>query len=114
MDKNTIEKKYQKLKKKIDALDFISTGSIMKVYNTCGRPGCECYKDKSKKHGPYNIWTRKVNAKTVTRTLTKEQARMARQYVANMRKFEKITRQMKDLSAQYIQSFKKKSKRGGG
>ena len=105
MKKDKYHKKYSILKRKIDKLGFISTGSVMKVYKTCGNPGCRCHKDKSKRHGPYNIWTRKVNSKTITRTLTDEQAKLVRKYINNMRKAENILKQMKDLSAQYIESY---------
>ena len=105
MKKDKYYKKYSILKSRIDKLGFISTGSVMKVYKTCGNPGCRCHKDKSKMHGPYNIWTRKVNAKTITRTLTDEQAKIVRKCINNMRKLEKILDQMKDLSVQYIENY---------
>ena len=104
MKKDKYHKKYSILKSSIDKLGFISMGSVMKVYKTCGNPGCRCHKDKSKRHGPYNIWTRKVNSKTITRTLTDEQAKMVRGYIDNMRKVKSILKQMKNLSAQYIES----------
>jgi hypothetical protein len=103
--KDKYQKKYSILKERIDRLGFISTGSVMKVYKTCGNPGCRCHKDKSKRHGPYNIWTRKVNSKTITRTLNNEQAKIARKCIDNMRKLEKILDQMKDLSVQYIENY---------
>ena len=103
---NELERKYFLLKRKIDKLGFICTGSVMKVFKTCGNPGCRCNKDK-KGHGPYNIWTRKVNSKTITRTLTSEQAKLAQNCIDNMRKMEDILQQMKDLSVQYIESYKK-------
>ena len=105
MKKDKYQKKYSTLKKKIDKLGFISTGSMMKVYKTCGNPNCRCHKDKSKRHGPYNIWTRKVKSKTITRTLTNEQAKLARKCINNMRKAEGILQQMRDLSVQYIESY---------
>ena len=105
MKKDKYQKKYSILKSRIDKLGFISTGSVMKVYKTCGNPSCRCHKDKSKRHGPYNIWTRKVKSKTITRTLTDEQAKLVRKYINNMRKAEVILKQMKDLSARYIESY---------
>ena len=105
MKKDKYHKKYSILKSRIDKLGFISTGSVMKIYKTCGNPGCRCHKDKSKRHGPYNVWTRKVDAKTVTRTLNNEQAKIVRKCINNMRKLEKILDQMKDLSVQYIENY---------
>ena len=106
MKKDKYQKKYSILKKKIGKLGFISTGSVMKVYKTCDNPGCRCHKDKSKRYGPYNIWTRKVKSRAITRTLTDEQAKLARKCINNMRKVERILQQMKDLSVQYIESNK--------
>jgi len=80
----------------------------MQVFKTCGNPNCRCSKGKEG-HGPYNIWTRKVNSKTITRTLTSEQAKLAQNCIDNMRKMEDILQQMKDLSVQYIESYKKDS-----
>ncbi len=104
-EKDEIKKKYLLLKNKIEKIGFISTGSITQVYNTCGRSQCECYKDRSRRHGPYNVWTRKVRAKTVTRNLTDKQAKFARECINNMREIEKIIEQMKDLSVQYIEGY---------
>ena len=103
---NELGRKYFLLKRKIDKLGFICTGSVMKVFKTCGNPGCRCSKDKER-HGPYNIWTHKVNSKTITRTLTSEQAKLAQNCINNMRKMEAILHQMKDLSARYIESYEK-------
>lgn len=101
--KDEIEKKYSELKITMDKLGFVVTGSVIKQYKACGNPNCQCHKDKSRLHGPYNIWTRKVNSKTVTRTLTDEQAELAQKFIDNMRKLEKMVEQMKDLSVQYIE-----------
>jgi len=105
MKKDEYQKKYSILKRKIDKLGFISTGSVMKVYKTCGNTNCRCHKDKKARHGPYNIWTRKVKSKTITRTLTNEQAKLAQKCINNMRKVEGILQQMKDLSVKYIESY---------
>ena len=102
-----LKRRYSQHKKKMDKLGFITTGSLIKVYKTCGNPGCRCHKDRTKRHGPYNIWTRKVNSKTVTRTLTDEQAKLVQECIDNMRKIEKIIEQMKDTSVRYIENYLK-------
>jgi len=102
-----LKRRYSLLKQKMDKLGFITTGSLVKVYKTCGNPGCRCHKDRTKRHGPYNIWTRKVNSKTVTRTLTDDQAKLVQECIKNMRKIEKIIEQMKDTSVRYIENYGK-------
>ena len=106
MKKDEYLKKYSLLKKKIDKIGFACTGSVSSVLNTCGNPDCRCHRDKSARHGPYNIWTRKVKAKTVTRTLTDEQAEVCRQCIQNMRKIERILEEMKELSVQFVENYK--------
>jgi len=102
-----LKRRYSLHKQKINKLGFITTGSLIKVYKTCGNPGCRCHKDSTKRHGPYNIWTRKVNSKTVTRTLTDDQAKLVQECIDNMRKIEKIIEQMKDTSVRYIENYGK-------
>ena len=109
MEKDAIEKKYSLLKKKIDKIGFVCTGSVMSVYHTCGNPKCACAHDESARHGPYNRWTRKVKGKTVTRTLTDEQAAICRECINNYRNLERIIKEMKELSVQYIESSRNSS-----
>ena len=54
-------------------IDGVLPGSIVVRHMRCGKPGCACKADPPTLHGPYIQWTRTVDAKTVTRFLTKEQ-----------------------------------------
>jgi len=105
MKKNEYQNKYSSLIKKIENIGFVCTGSVFSTFKTCGNPNCRCHKDKNARHGPYNIWTRKVKAKTVTRTLTDEQAKFCRQCIQNMRKLEGILEKMKDISVQIVENY---------
>ena len=107
MKKDEYQKKYSLLKRKIEKIGFICTGSVMSVFKTCGNSNCICHKDKKARHGPYNIWTRKVKSKTVTRTLTNEQAKLCRKCIQNMRDVEVILKEMRDLSVQRIENYEK-------
>jgi hypothetical protein len=49
---------------------FALPGSITIRRTRCGKPRCACKADPPALHGPYIQWTRTVNGKTVTRTLT--------------------------------------------
>ena len=107
MKKEEYQKKYSLLKKKIEKIGFICTGSVFPALKTCGNPNCRCHKDKSARHGPYNIWTRKVRAKTITRTLTDERAKFCRECIQNMRKLEGILTKMKEISVQCVENYEK-------
>ena len=67
---------------------------------------CYCAKDTEAVHGPYNVWTRKVKGKTVTRNLTNEQAELCRECIHNLRQLEGIIEKMKELTARYIEKQK--------
>ncbi len=105
MKNDVYQEKYSSLKKQIENIGYVCTGSVFSTLKTCGNPNCRCHKDKNARHGPYNIWTRKVKAKTKTRTLTNEQAKFCRECIQNMRKLEGILKEMRDLSVQCVESY---------
>ena len=109
MKKDEYQKKYSSLRKKIESIGFVCTGSVFSAFKKCGNPNCHCHKDESTRHGPYNIWTRKVKAKTITRTLTDEQAKFCRECIQNMRKLEGILERMKDISVQCVENYENDS-----
>lgn len=109
MSRNTPELKqlrqqFNQLKRRLAKTSFICTGSLMSLYRRCGKPYCACQKDQKSLHGPYTVWTRKVQAKTVTRTLHTKQADLCRRSIQNMREVEAIIERMKELSVIYIES----------
>lgn len=105
-EKDALQKKYSLLKRKIDKMGFISTGSVMSIYQKCGYSRCACAHDENARHGPYNRWTRKVKGKTVTRTLTDKQAKICRECISNYRSLERIIEEMKKLSVEFIEGQK--------
>jgi len=112
MNKKLIKKKYNELKNELTKIGFICTGSVFKVYQKCGNKSCSCATDKNALHGPYNRWTRKVNGKTISRTITDEQVKITREYIENYRKLNKLLAKMKDLTTKYIEVHKnQKSKK---
>ena len=105
-DNNDPAKRFQELRRQLAHIGFICTGSILPVYHKCGHPNCACATDKNALHGPYLRWTRKVDAKTVTRNLTERQAQMCREYIQNYRTVEEILEEMKKLTVIYLESQK--------
>ena len=101
---NRSAKKYGKLKEKLGSTGWLASGSLMKLYRTCGKPGCACAKDKMARHGPYLVWTRKVGGKTITRTLSELQAKECRRAIENLQRLEDVVEEMKDISAQVIET----------
>ncbi len=103
---NEIEKQYLKLKNELFRLGFITSGSINIVYHKCGRKYCGCKEDKSKLHGPYNLWTWKEKGKTISKKLSGEQVKICKKFIDNKKSFDSIILEMKKISIKYILSIK--------
>lgn len=77
-------------------------GSLASRYMRCGKTNCRCKAEPPVLHGPYLHWTRTVAGKTVTRTLTPEQAERYQPWFDNARRLRKL---LTDLEAQSLQAF---------
>ena len=84
--------------KQIIELEAILLGTIVKRHGPCGKEGCRCAKGIKYWHGPYYIWTRKENGKTVTKSLSKEQVAFCKQAIKNMKKLQLIITKWKEVS----------------
>lgn len=82
----------------MDDVGWFRRGSLLRVFNRCGAPGCGCHTDSSKRHGPYWQWTRKVAGKTVTVRLTDAQAERLTEWLANARLLDQRLKQLEDLN----------------
>jgi hypothetical protein len=58
-----------------------------------------------KTYGPYYLWTRKVNNKTVTLALTTEQAQIMRDAIRRNRRLEQRLTDLRSLSEQIIRAI---------
>lgn len=93
-----LQLKQQELAQQLGTTDFIWNGSISKRFLTCGKPSCHCHRDTEAKHGPYYYWTTKKAGKTISKSLTEQQAGVLQQWISNRRKLERILNDMKKLS----------------
>jgi len=73
-------------------------GSLVERTTRCGTPSCRCHTDPGQRHGPYPSWTRRVNGKTVTRTLNTQQAERYRPLFDNSRRLRALIDELEDLS----------------
>ncbi len=104
--KEQFSEEYQELRDQLAQTGHICTGSITTVYRKCGKSYCFCAKDENAVHGPYNVWTRKVKGKTVTRNLTEAQAELCRKCIQDMRNLKDIIEKMRELTAKHIEEQK--------
>ncbi len=83
-------------------IGFTLPGSITIRRTRCGKPRCACKADPPALHGPYIQWTRTVNGKTVTRTLTQAQYETYASWFANARRLRTLAAELEALSLQEI------------
>jgi hypothetical protein len=81
-------------------VDFIAKGSVTQRHLPCGKPTCHCHADPPQLHGPYWQWSSAVEGKTVTRSLTEDQARLYREWIANRKHLEAILEEMHAIASQ--------------
>ena len=79
-------------------IGYTLPGSITIRRTRCGKPRCACKADPAALHGPYIQWTRTVNGKTVTRTLTQAQYDTYASWLANARRLRTLAAELEALS----------------
>ncbi len=97
-----IERRREKITTEIAALGLPLPGSLVERRTRCGNSGCHCHSDPPQLHGPYLIWTRKVEGKTVTRTLDTTQADALRPLMDNSRRLRELTTELAALALQQV------------
>ncbi len=88
------------LTEKIAQIGFCLPGTLTARHTRCSSPGCRCRHDPPVLHGPYHSWTRKIAGKTVTRTLTPDQARRYEPWFDNARRLRALSAELEALSLQ--------------
>jgi len=92
------ERRRAEIVAEIAGLGLPLPGSLVERRTRCGNPRCRCHGDPPQLHGHYPTWTRKVENKTVTRTLTTEQAERIRPLLANARRLRELVSELEILA----------------
>ncbi|MGO9909994.1 MAG: DUF6788 family protein [Acidimicrobiales bacterium] len=92
----------RRIANEIAKVGFTLPGTLLERYLTCRTVGCHCHSDPPQLHGPYWYWTRKVNAKTVSRTLSAEQADEYRQWFDNEKKLRALVHELEELGMSIV------------
>jgi hypothetical protein len=82
---------------------FITPGSLVQRYTTCGNPDCRCAAHPPELHGPYWHWSKAVAGKTINRTVTEEQVPLYQEWIANRRRLRQIVTEIEKISEQATQ-----------
>ena len=83
-------------------LDYALPGTLSRRFMRCGKDNCRCKADPPALHGPYLHWTRTVAGKTVTRSLTPDQARRYQTWFDNARQIRDL---LGELEARSLRAF---------
>lgn len=106
--KTDLPQNYQQLQRALSRVGYFRRGTLLKRFMACGKPGCACQASPPRLHGPYYQWTRKVDGKTVTVRLTREQADLLAVWVATGRELDRIIAQMERMSLRVTDRLLKK------
>lgn len=100
-----LQEKQRELANQLSTTEFIWNGSISKRFLTCGTASCRCHADPEAKHGPYYYWTTKKAGKTVSRSLSEQQAVILEKWIENRRQLEHTLDEMKKLSQEAYEAI---------
>lgn len=98
----------------LDRIDLALPGSIEVRRTRCGKPACRCHADPDARHGPYIVWTRKVNARTVTKVLTEEELRAYRPWFDNSKRLRELVDELHQLTLQIVGAEQARSRPSAG
>lgn len=107
-----LEDRYRTLAAALAEVGFISRGSVVASYTTCGKAGCRCAGDPDARHGPYWQWTCAVRGRTVGKRLTASEAALYRQWIANQRALDHIVSRMQEVSRRASQILLRQERSG--
>jgi hypothetical protein len=99
-----VQQELEAIRAELARIGLAMPGSLVTRLSPCGKPNCACKANPPRLHGPYISWTRKVNAKTVTRLLTAEQADEYRDYIDNDRRLRGLLHELEALTLGVVEA----------
>jgi hypothetical protein len=80
----------KRIRKAIDSMDLVSSGTLLSRTKVCGKPTCRCATDPSARHGPYYEWNRLIDGRMVHSVLSHEQAELVARAIENQRQIKRL------------------------
>lgn len=93
------------------SIDLALPGSVEIRRTRCDKPQCRCHSDDAARHGPYIVWTRKVNARTVTKVLNEDELEHYRAWLDNSRRLRDLIDELHKLTLQVVEEQQVRSSR---
>lgn len=107
----TAERRRGEIVAEIASLGPPLPGSLVERRSRCGTSGCRCHADPPQLHGPYLSWTRKVNNKTVTRSVSADEADRYRQLMDNARRLRELVGELESLATGEVETAQHRTSR---
>lgn len=99
--KDELENRIGDIKREIEKLGELRTGSLTEQYNVCGKKGCKCKDpDKPQKHGPYFKLSYMRYRKSTSEFVRKEDVEQLREHLRNYKTFMALKDEWIDRSIQ--------------
>jgi hypothetical protein len=95
--------KLARITAELGALGPCLPGSVVVRVGPCGKEACACHHDRSRLHGPFRSWTRKVAGKTATRLLSASQLEAYQPLFDNHRRLKALVRELEELSVAIVE-----------
>jgi hypothetical protein len=90
--------RFLELRRGIEQIEYFCKGTVLKRMMKCGKAGCACASDPTKRHGPYFELTYKANGKTVNVKLSPEAAPLYQAAARQYRKLKTLLNRLDKLS----------------
>ena len=93
-----LARRHQQIQAELAQIGIALPGSLTSRTTRCQRPGCHCHASPPVLHGPYPTWTRKAGSRSITKTLTPEEAERLRPYFTAHRRLRQLITELEALS----------------
>lgn len=97
-------KELERIRKALAEVGFVLPGTLTERLTRCGHANCRCHGDPPVLHGPYHQWTRKVQAKTVTRIFSDEQFADYEDWFQSERDLRSLVGRLEELSLTIVEA----------
>ncbi len=94
----TLERRIERIKNALQALEELRPGSLSEQYNVCGVAGCQCKGSPPKKHGPYYQLSFTRKGKSTSRFVRREEVAIVRRQLKNYAKLRALVDEWIDAS----------------
>ena len=93
-----LARRHQQIQAELAQIGITLPGSLTSRTTRCQRPGCHCHATPPVLHGPYPTWTRKAGSRSITKTLTPQEAERLRPYFAAHRRLRQLITELEAIS----------------